>query len=145
MCLSPCDMPKTVLFACVHNAGRSQIAAAFFNQLVDPEQLVAISAGLEPADHVHPEVVAAMREVGIELSNVKPRVLTAKMQAETAFAVTMGCGERCPLVPVHRRADWQIDDPKGQPLARVREIRDDLRRRIEALVMEKGWPRRRST
>jgi len=128
-----------VLFACVHNAGRSQMAAAFFNAIADASRVVGASAGLEPARRVHPEVVTAMREVGFELSNVLPRQLTDELQRGTSFLVTLGCGERCPLVPSARRVDWPLDDPKGKPLERVREIRDEVRRRVEQLVAANGW------
>lgn len=131
-----------VLFVCGHNAGRSQMAAAFFNQLVDPALVHAISAGLEPAPRVHPEVVEVMHEVGIDLSGVKPTALTARMQSETFFLVTLGCGERCPMIPAGRRADWTLPDPRGQPIERVREIRDEIRQLVRALVIEKGWARR---
>ena len=131
-----------VLFVCTLNAGRSQMAAAFFNELADPEQVHATSAGLEPAARVHPEVVEAMKEVGIDLSEAKPTALTARMQTETYFLVTMGCGERCPMIPPGRRADWHFPDPQGQPIERVREIRDEIRRQVAALVAEKEWGRR---
>ncbi len=130
-----------VLFACVHNAGRSQMAAVFFNQVADPERFVGVSAGLEPADRVHPEVVEVMQEVGVDLNDATPQVLTARMQSETHFLVTLGCGERCPMIPAMRRVDWQLEDPKGQPIERVREIRDDVRRRVEQLVAERSWGR----
>jgi arsenate reductase len=133
---------QNVLFVCGHNAGRSQMAAAFFNQFADADQVAAISAGLEPAPRVHPEVVQAMQEVGIDLSNVTPMALTARMQTETYFLVTLGCGERCPMIPPGRRVDWEIPDPHGQPVERVREIRDEIRHLVEALVVEKGWGRR---
>jgi arsenate reductase (thioredoxin) len=124
----------TVVFACVHNAGRSQMAAAFFNQLADPSKARAISAGTQPATAVHPEVVAAMREVGIDLSAAKPRRLTADLAPRIDWLITMGCEEACPVIPDARREDWQIDDPKGQPIHRVRAIRDDVRRRVQEFV-----------
>ena len=117
------------------------MAAAFFNMLADPSIAVATSAGLDPAPRVHPEVVTVMREVGIDLSNVKPIELTARMQTEVAFLVTMGCAERCPLIPEGRRADWKLSDPAGQPLARVRAIRDEIRTLVETLISEKKWGR----
>ena len=131
-------MPKTIIFACTHSAGRSQMAAAFFNRLATAEYR-ATAAGLEPAERVHPEVVEAMREIDIDISSAQPQQLTARMQAEVFFVVTMGCGERCPMIPPHRRADWQLDDPKGKPPAEVRRIRDDVRKRVEDLVRAKGW------
>jgi arsenate reductase len=130
---------KTVLFACVHNAGRSQMAAALFNNLADPTQARAISAGTEPGARVHPEVVDVMREIGIDLARATPRKLTDELAGEASLLVTMGCGEACPVVPGLERDDWQLDDPKGQPMARVREIRDEVRRRVADLVVERGW------
>jgi arsenate reductase len=130
---------RTVLFACVHNAGRSQMAAAWFNQLAKPEIARAVSAGTRPAGRVHPEVVEAMREVGIELSHVMPQLLTEELAAGAELLVTMGCGDECPLVPGARRDDWALSDPKGQPLERVREIRDEIRARVWRLVAAEGW------
>jgi arsenate reductase (thioredoxin) len=129
----------TVIFACVHNAGRSQMAAAFFNRRANPAQASAVSAGTKPSDRVHPEVVAAMREVGLDLSDACPQLLTDELARHAAWLVTMGCGEACPFVPDLKREDWPLDDPKGQPMERVREIRDDVRRRVEALVVREGW------
>jgi arsenate reductase (thioredoxin) len=128
---------RKVVFACVHNAGRSQMAAAWFNALADPDKARALSAGTQPAGAVHPEVVAVMREVGIELSGVKPQVLTQDLLAGATDLVTMGCGEACPVPPPGvRRADWPLEDPKGLPLARVREIREQIRARIHAFIAE---------
>ena len=132
---------KTVIFACVHNAGRSQMAAAFFNQLVDPSRAHALSAGTQPAEHVHPEVVAVMREVGIDLSDARPAPLTDDLAAGAQLLVTMGCGESCPVVPGLRRHDWSLPDPKGQPIERVRTIRDDIRNRVEQLIAAESWQR----
>jgi arsenate reductase len=133
----------TALFACVHNAGRSQMAAAFFNALADPSAARAISAGTEPADRVHPEVVEAMREVGVDLGAVKPTLLDdQQLAASVQLLVTMGCGETCPVVPGARRVDWSVADPKGQPPARVRAIRDEIRERVRALIAAEGWQRR---
>lgn len=131
----------TVLFACVHNAGRSQMAAAFFAQLADPAQARAISAGTEPGAHVHPEVVAAMREAGIDLGQAVPTRLTEALAASARILVTMGCGETCPVVPGVERIDWSIADPKGQPPERVRQIRDDVRARVDHLIAARGWRR----
>jgi arsenate reductase (thioredoxin) len=133
---------NTVIFACVHNAGRSQMAAAFFTQLADPDQARALSAGTEPADHVHPEVVAVMREVGIDLSGARPTRLTDDLAAGAQLLITMGCGETCPVVPGLRRDDWNLADPKGQSVERVRATRDDIRARVERLVAAEGWQRR---
>ena len=129
---------KTVIFACVHNAGRSQMAAAFFNQLADPARARALSAGTTPGDRVHPEVVAVMREEGIDLSGARPQKLTTELAGQAELLVTMGCGDECPYVPGVRRDDWPLDDPKGQPVERVRSIRDDIRARVEALVVQEG-------
>ena len=125
---------KTVIFACVHNAGRSQMAAAFFNKLADASKARALSAGTAPSDRVHPEVVGVMQEEGIDLSGARPQKLTSELAAGAQLLVTMGCGDECPYVPGVRREDWPLDDPKGQPIERVRAIRDDIRARVEALV-----------
>ena len=123
-----------VIFACVHNAGRSQMAAAFFNQLADPTQALAISAGTEPGERVHPEVAAAMGEVGIDLSGARPQRLSEELAAGATWLVTMGCGDKCPVVPGVKRDDWPLQDPKGQPVERVREIRDDVKARVQSFV-----------
>jgi arsenate reductase len=133
---------KTVIFACVHSAGRSQMAAAWFNTLADPAKAKAVAAGTEPAERVHSVVVDVMKEVGIDLSAAKPQLLTGPLVAETSFLITMGCGEQCPVAPHWvRRQDWELEDPKGQPLDRVREIRDDIRERVRALLVSEGWGR----
>ena len=131
----------TVIFACVHNAGRSQMAAALFNALADPARARAVSAGTAPGPAVHPEVVTVMREVGIDLSAARPTRLTDELAAGAQLLVTMGCGEACPHVPGLRRDDWPLPDPKGQPLARVRAIRDEIHGRVERLVAAEGWQR----
>jgi arsenate reductase len=130
---------KTVLFACIHNAGRSQMAAAWFNALSDPAKARAISAGTEPGTRVHPEVLSAMHEVGIELEGISPRKLTDDLAATASILVTMGCGETCPVVPGLRRMDWPLEDPKGKPIERVREIRDEVRGRVAALLAAEHW------
>ena len=130
---------KTVLFACVHNAGRSQIAAAWFNQLVDPSKARAISAGTRPGASVHPEVILAMREVGIDLDGAPTTKLTSEIAQQAQILVTMGCGDECPFVPGAERADWPLEDPKGKPIAAVREIRDQIRERVRALIEREGW------
>jgi arsenate reductase len=129
---------KTVIFACVHNAGRSQMAAAFFNALADPARMRALSAGTEPGPRVHPVVVDAMNEAGIDLKDATPRRLTAELARGAQLLVTMGCGEACPAVPGLRRLDWPLPDPKGRALADVRPIRDEIRRRVEALIAEEA-------
>jgi arsenate reductase (thioredoxin) len=130
---------KTVLFACVHNAGRSQMAAAWFNHLSDPFAARAISAGTEPGPRVHPEVLEAMKEVGIDLSKIQPTLLTHELAASSNLLVTMGCGEKCPVVPGLKRDDWPLEDPKGKSMEVVRGIREDVRRRIEDLIAKEGW------
>ena len=130
-----------VIFACVHNAGRSQMAAAFFNACADPQTAHAISAGTEPAERIHAEVIQVMREVSIDLAAGRPQRLTAELTTGAALLVTMGCGESCPVAPGLRRADWALPDPKGQPLERMREIRDQIRVRVEALLVAEGWRR----
>lgn len=131
----------TVLFACVHNAGRSQMAAAWFNLLADPAKARAISAGTEPGTHVHPEVVAVMQEVGVDLSAARATKLTDAVARQAQLLVTMGCGDQCPVVPGAARDDWPLEDPKGKPIERVRAIRDDIRERVRGLVEGEGWSR----
>ena len=123
-----------VIFACVHNAGRSQMAAAFFNQLADRQKAQAVSAGTEPGLRVHPEVLAVMQEIGIDLSNAKPQKLTEKLARNAQLLITMGCGDKCPYVPNLRRDDWPLRDPKGQPMDEVRAIRDEIRERVQSLL-----------
>ena len=139
--MSAAAPPAPVIFACVHNAGRSQMAAAFFDALADPRAARAVSAGTEPAAHVHPIVVAAMAEVGIDLSNAVPRRLTAELAADARLLVTMGCGEQCPVVPGLAREDWPLPDPKDQPIAAVRAIRAEIRARVHDLLRRHGWLR----
>ena len=130
---------NTVLFACVHNAGRSQMAAAWFNLLADPAKAHAISAGTDPGPRVHPEVVAAMSEVGVDLSGAPTSTLTTALAQRAQMLITMGCGDQCPIVPGLKRDDWPLEDPKGKSLARVREIRDDIRQRVVRLLAHEGW------
>jgi arsenate reductase len=130
---------QKVIFACVHNAGRSQMSAAFFNALADPGKAVAVSAGTQPAAQVHPVVADVMREVGIDLSGARPQQLTAALARDASLLVTMGCGDECPYVPGLRRDDWPLPDPKGQPLERVREIREEIRARVARLIESEGW------
>ena len=127
-----------VIFACVHNAGRSQMAAAFFNKLADPQKAHAISAGTEPGERVHPEVQAVMQEVGIDLSHEKPRKLTEELAKEAQLLVTMGCGDKCPYVPGLRRDDWPLRDPKGLPTEEVRGIRDEVKSHVQNLLRREG-------
>lgn len=130
---------KTVLFACVHNAGRSPMAAAFFNSLADAAAARAISAGTEPAASVHPEVVAVMREAGLDLSGQRPRRLTPALAGSADMLITLGCGESCPVLPGVAREDWPVPDPRGGSPEAVRAIRDVLRKRVLALLDSKGW------
>jgi arsenate reductase len=128
----------TVVFACVHNAGRSQMAAAFFNALADPSKARAVSAGTQPADRVNPVVVEAMKEAGIDVSAATPQRLTPTVAEKASLLVTMGCGDECPYMPGLQRDDWPLDDPAGQPLERVRAIREDIRQRVHTLVTREG-------
>jgi arsenate reductase len=131
----------TVIFACVHNAGRSQMAAAFFNAVADPTKARAVSAGTQPGERVHPEVVVAMNEVDIDVSGATPQKLTDELARGARMLITMGCGDACPVVPGLLRDDWPLEDPKGKPVERVREIRDDVARRVRALAQREGWLR----
>lgn len=133
--------PRTFIFACVHNAGRSQMSAAFFNRLADPDLARAISAGTHPAENVHPVVIDAMREVGIDLSHATPQKLTAELAQGAEMLITMGCGDECPYVPGLRRNDWPLPDPKGQSIEAVRRTRDEIRERVlQLLVRERLLP-----
>jgi len=127
----------TVLFVCLCNAGRSQMSAALFERTCAGRHR-SLSAGTlaDPDGHVHPEVIEAMREVGIDLSSRRPRPLTAELAAPADVVVTMGCGDRCPHVAHARHIDWKLEDPSGLPLERVRAIRDDIARRVEGLARE---------
>lgn len=129
-----------VVFACVHNAGRSQMAAALLTLLTDPTKVRGVSAGTQPGARVHPEVLVAMRELGVDLEGVQPQLLTAAMVAASGFLITMGCGEACPVAPPSvQRLDWPLEDPKGKTMERVREIRDEVRQHVEALIAAQGW------
>ena len=129
---------RTVIFVCVHNAGRSQMAAAFFNQLAS-NKAQAISAGTAPGEAVNPVVVQAMKEVGIDISAAKPQMLTLEMAQDAEKMITMGCGADagavCPASFIETE-DWQLDDPHGRPIEKVRLIRDEVKRRVELLVRE---------
>ncbi|MGH9162360.1 MAG: arsenate reductase ArsC [Vicinamibacteraceae bacterium] len=128
-----------VIFACVHSAGRSQMAAAFFNAQADPSLARAVAAGTEPAARVHPIVVEAMREAGIDLADARPRLLTEAGASGASLLITMGCGERCPVVPGLEVHDWDLPDPKDKALDEVRAIRDQVRARVEALLAARRW------
>jgi arsenate reductase (thioredoxin) len=127
---------KNVLFVCTHNAGRSQMAQAFFERYATPD-MRAESGGLEPAERIHPAVVEAMAEVGIDISERRPHKLTVEMQVHADFAVTLGCEGRCPYVPTHVE-DWGLPDPVGRPLAEVRSIRDEIAGRVDDLVLRRA-------
>ena len=131
--------PAKVVFACVANAGRSQIAAAIFNEQADTARAYAISAGTRPGPAVHPEVVAALAEIGIDISSATPQYLSSDLLKDAHMLITMGCGDECPLVPGMERDDWPIDDPKGQPLETVRRIRDRIRSQVAVLIAERKW------
>jgi arsenate reductase len=118
------------------------MAAAWFNQLADPQRARAISAGTEPGHRVHPEVVEVMSDVGLDLSHGVPQYLSDELARSATLLITMGCGEACPAIPGLRRDDWPLEDPKGKPAARVREIRDEIRARVEQLLVAEGWGRR---
>ncbi len=130
---------NTVLFACIHNAGRSQMAAALFNRYADTSQARAISAGTQPGDRVHPEVQQAMEELGVSLSEVKPQKLTDELASSAQLLVTMGCGEACPFIPGLERDDWPLEDPKGKSVERVREIRNEVKQRVLELLSARNW------
>jgi arsenate reductase len=127
----------TVLFVCVHNAGRSQMAAGFLQHLAG-DRIEVLSAGSEPADQINPTAVAAMAEVGIDIAGAQPKVLTTESVQDSDVVITMGCGDACPFFPGKRYEDWKLDDPAGQGIEAVREIRDDIRGRIEDLIQSLG-------
>jgi arsenate reductase (thioredoxin) len=131
--------PAKVVFACVANAGRSQMAAAFFNAVADPTRARAISAGTQPGTAVHPEVLTVMEEVGMNLSEAKPQYLSTDVTKDAHIVITMGCGDEWPLIPGVERDDWPLDDPKGQPVEAVRRIRDEIRKKVVELIEERKW------
>ena len=124
-----------VLFVCVHNAGRSQMAAGFMNSL-GAGRVEVLSAGSAPKDSINPTAVEAMQEVGIDISNNVPKVLTPEAVQESDAVITMGCGDACPFYPGKRYEDWVLDDPAGQGIESVRVIRDDIKKRVEQLLSE---------
>jgi arsenate reductase (thioredoxin) len=126
------DKP-TVLFVCVHNAGRSQMAAGYLQALAG-DRIDVLSAGSEPGDRINPVAVAAMAEEGIDIAHNTPRLLTVDAVKESDVVITMGCGDACPIFPGKRYEDWELDDPAGQPLDIVRRVRDDIRARIDRLI-----------
>jgi arsenate reductase (thioredoxin) len=125
----------TALFVCLHNAGRSQMSQALFERAAEGRHS-ALSAGTTPADRVHPEVVEVMRELGIDLAEREPRLLTRELAEQADVVVTMGCGDECPYIPGRRYLDWDLEDPKDRPLDEVRATRDDIGRRVRELVEE---------
>jgi arsenate reductase (thioredoxin) len=126
------DKP-TVLFVCVHNAGRSQMAAGYLQHLADG-RIQVLSAGSEPVDQINPVAVAAMREDGIDIAAAQPKVLTTEAVRHSDVVITMGCGDACPVFPGKRYEDWNLDDPAGQDIEAVRPIRDEIRKRVEQLI-----------
>jgi arsenate reductase len=128
-----------VIFACVHNAGRSQMAAAWFNKMCDCTKARAISAGTQPGERVHPGVVEVMREEGIDLAGIKPQFLSEELARQGTLLITMGCGDACPYVHGLKKLDWPLPDPKGQPIEEVREICDEIRQRVTQLAAENNW------
>jgi arsenate reductase (thioredoxin) len=126
---------STVLFVCRQNAGRSQMSQALFTRAAGDRHR-ALSAGTTPAEHVHPEVLTVMNEIGIDLSNRTPQLLTRKLAEQADLVVTMGCGDECPFIPGRRYLDWDLPDPAGRPLDEVRAIRDQIANRVEALITE---------
>jgi arsenate reductase len=124
-----------VLFVCLHNAGRSQMSEALFSRAAEGRHEAA-SAGTTPGERVHPEVLEVMGELGIDLDGRRPRALTRKLAEWADVVVTMGCGDECPFIPGKRYLDWELEDPKGRPVAEVRATRDEIERRVEALVDE---------
>jgi len=125
----------TVLFVCVHNAGRSQMAAGFLRQLAG-DRVEVLSAGSEPKDQINPVAVEAMAEEGIDITGNVPKILTVDAVKESDVVITMGCGDTCPIFPGKRYEDWELDDPAGQDIGTVRPIRDEIRGRVEALIAE---------
>lgn len=129
----------SVLFVCVHNAGRSQMAAAWLRELAG-DRIEVRSAGSLPADQINPVAVEAMREIGIDITAEEPKVLTTEAVQDSDVVITMGCGDACPFFPGKRYEDWKLDDPAGQSIEAVRPIRDDIKARVEALLAELvGW------
>ncbi|MEU5610925.1 arsenate reductase ArsC [Streptomyces sparsogenes] len=125
----------SVLFVCVHNAGRSQMAAGFLTHLAG-DRVEVRSAGSLPADQVNPAAVEAMKEVGIDISDQKPKVLTTEAVAASDYVITMGCGDACPIFPGKKYLDWALEDPAGKGVESVRPIRDEIKTRVQALVAE---------
>ena len=125
----------TVLFVCVHNAGRSQMAAGFLQHLAG-DRVEVLSAGTEPKDQVNPSAIAVMAEAGIDIANAVPKVLTDEAVKESDYVITMGCGDKCPWYPGKQYLDWPLEDPAGKGVDSVRPIRDEIRRKVEDLIAE---------
>jgi arsenate reductase (thioredoxin) len=125
----------SVLFVCLHNAGRSQMSQALFERDAAGKH-TALSAGTTPAEHVHPEVIEVMRELDIDLADHRPQLLTRELAEHADVVVTMGCGDQCPYIPGKRYIDWDLPDPKGRPLAQVRATRDEIATRVSDLIAE---------
>ena len=125
----------TVLFVCVHNAGRSQMAAGFLQSLAG-DRVEVLSAGTEPKDEINPSAIAAMEEVGIDITHNSPKVLTTEAVQASDYVITMGCGDTCPYFPGKTYLDWPLDDPAGQGIDGVRPIRDEIRAKVDALIAE---------
>jgi len=129
------EATPAVLFVCVHNAGRSQMAAGYLRDLAG-DRIDVFSAGSEPGDAVNPAAVAVMAEEGIDLAGATPRILTTDAVRQADVVITMGCGDACPIFPGKRYEDWELTDPAGQPIEVVRTVRDEIKRRVQALVAE---------
>ena len=129
------DTKPTVLFVCVHNAGRSQMAAGYLRHLAGG-QIEVLSAGSAPADSINPVAVEAMKEDGVDITSEVPKILTTDSVKESDVVITMGCGDACPIFPGKRYEDWKLDDPAGQGIESVRPIRDDIKARIHTLISE---------
>ncbi|MEY4503471.1 MAG: hypothetical protein RLZZ576_725 [Actinomycetota bacterium] len=129
------DKKATVLFVCIHNAGRSQMAAGYLQHLAG-DRVQVLSAGTEPKDQVNPSAIAAMAEEGIDIANSKPKVLTTESVKDSDYVITMGCGDACPFFPGKTYLDWPLNDPAGKGVDEVRPIRDEIRAKVEALIAE---------
>jgi len=132
---APTEPLPTVLFVCVHNAGRSQMAAGYLQHLAG-DRVTVLSAGSEPKDQINPVAIAAMAEEGIDIAHNVPKILTVQSVVDSDVVITMGCGDACPIFPGKRYEDWELEDPAGQGIDSVRVIRDDIKARVEALVAE---------
>lgn len=130
---------ELVIFACVHNAGRSQMAATLFNRNVRVGVATAISAGTNPGEAIYPEVIQVMADLGVDLSGAAPQRLTPELAAGARWLITKGCGDQCPVLPGAAREDWPLPDPKGRPLAEAQAIRDDIDRRVQHFLTAQGW------